>query len=366
LEPPYGGLFLSRLCANLESGIGRQIGSSLRRRIINLALQGGGALGAFTWGVLDRLLEVPDLGFEAISGSSAGAMNALALAQGLADGGPEGAKEKLEALWTAVGAASYPVQPSLATQPAGGTGLIATQTKFLLGLTRFFSPYQLNPFDINPLRAIIERLFDFERIRWASPVRLFVGATQVKTGALRIFREHELAVEHLLASACLPAINQAVLVDGEAYWDGGYTGNPPLHPLVTNCRSRDLLIVLLLPLWRPSTPTSADAIRSRLTEIHFNTTFLTEMRDFALSLRAARGPTLLRGRLERRLLELNLHLIETDEKVSQLEIEKTLNTSLPFLQRLKAEGRARAESWLAQNEGALGRRSTLDMERFTV
>ena len=331
------------------------------RRIINLALQGGGALGAFTWGVLDRLLEESDLGFEAVSGSSAGAMNAVALAQGLAEDGNAGARQKLEALWTAVGSASYPGQASLGQEQSAR---IATPSKFLLGLTRFFSPYQLNPFDINPLRAIIVQLFDFELIRRASPVRLFVGATQVKTGALRVFGERELSAEHLLASACLPALNQAVLVDGEAYWDGGYTGNPPLHPLVNNCRSPDLMIVLLLPLSRPATPTTADAIRSRLTEIHFNTTFLTEMRDLAMTREAARRSGLLRGKLERRLIELNLHMIQTDENVSQLEIEKSLNTSQPFLLRLKEEGRKRAEAWLTEHGAALGRRSTLDMSRF--
>ena len=334
------------------------------RPTINLALQGGGALGAFTWGVLERLLEEPHLKFEAISGSSAGAMNALALTQGLAEGGAEGARQKLEAFWTAVGGASYPVQASSASEPP--TGLIATPSKFLLGLTRFFSPYQLNPFDINPLRSIIERLFDFERIRQASPVRLFVGATQVKTGALRVFREHELTAEHLLASACLPALNQAVLVEGEAYWDGGYTGNPAVYPLIHECHSPDLLIVLLLPLQRPATPTSADAIRSRLTEIHFNTAFLTEMRDIALSRRAALRSRMLRGRLEQRLTGLNLHLIEADEKVSQLNVEKTLNTSLPFLLRLRTEGRTQTDVWLSHNGASLGRRSTLDLARFCV
>ncbi len=331
------------------------------QRTINLALQGGGALGAFTWGVLDRLLEEPWLRFEAVSGSSAGAMNALALAHGLAEAGADGAKRKLEELWTAVGSASYPVQASLAAPPAG---LIATPSKFLLGLTRFFSPYQLNPFDINPLRSIIVRLFDFEQIRRASPLRLFVGATQVKTGALRIFGERDLTAEHLLASACLPALHQAVLVDGEAYWDGGYSGNPPVYPLVHECAARDLVIVLLLPRQRPGTPTIADGIRSRLTEIHFNTTFLTEMRNLALGRRAASRFSLLRGRLEQRLLGLNLHMIETDEKVSELGVEKTLNTSLPFLLRLKEDGRARAETWLAQHRAALGRRSTMDLDQF--
>ena len=330
---------------------------------INLALQGGGALGAFTWGVLDRLLEEPGLSFEAISGSSAGAMNALAVAHGLAEAGPEGARNTLEAFWTAVGSASYPVQASLASEAP--VGLIATPSKFLLGLTRFFSPYQLNPFDINPLRSIIERLFDFERIRSASPVRLFVGATHVKTGELRVFGERDLTAEHLLASACLPALNQAVLVDGEAYWDGGYTGNPPIYPLVYDCRGRDIVVVLLLPLLRPDTPTSASAIRSRLTEIHFNTTFLREMRGLALVRRAARRSWPLRGALERRMLGLNLHLIETDEKVSQLNVEKSLNTSLPFLLQLKTEGRTRTESWLAQNRAALGRTSSLNLDRFT-
>lgn len=331
-------------------------------RTINLALQGGGALGAFTWGVLDRLLEEPNLAFEAVSGSSAGAMNALALAHGLAEAGPDGAKKTLEAFWTAVGSASYSVQTPLSSEAPAG--MIATPSKFLLGLTRFFSPYQLNPFDINPLRSIIERLFDFEKIRQASPVRLFVGATHVRTGALRIFGERDLTAEHLLASACLPALNQAVLVEGEAYWDGGYTGNPPVYPLVYECECRDIAIVLLLPLLRSETPTSANAIRSRLTEIHFNTTFLREMRGLAVVRRAARRSWPLRGSLERRLLGLNLHLIETDDSVSQLDVEKSLNTSLPFLLRLKAEGRARAESWLAQNGDALGRRSSLNLDRF--
>jgi NTE family protein len=362
LEPPYGGLFFPWTCSNLPLGDSSPVDSPLSRRIVNLALQGGGALGAFTWGVLERLLEEADLDFEAISGSSAGAMNAVALAQGLLEGGRDGARQKLEEFWTAVGGASYPVQASLASGPPAG--MIATPSKFLLGLTRFFSPYQLNPFDINPLRAIVERLFDFERLRQARPLRLFVGATQVKTGALRLFRERELTVEHVLASACLPALNQAVLVEGEAYWDGGYTGNPAVYPLIHGCSANDLLIVLLLPLQRPWTPTTADAIRSRLTEIHFNTTFLTEMRELALGRRRALRSWPLRGRLERRLAGLNLHMIATDEKVSQLSVEKTFNTSLPFLLKLRQEGRVQTESWLSQNRAALGRRSTLDLEPF--
>jgi NTE family protein len=342
----------------------RTVECFLFSRKINLALQGGGALGAFTWGVLDRLLEEPGLRFEAISGSSAGAMNAIALAHGLAQGGVQGARESLEAFWTAVGSAPYAGHPALGESGAQSLGV--TSAKFLLGLTRFFSPYQLNPFDINPLRSIIEKLFDFERLRRASPVRLFVGATHVPTGALRVFTGAELTAEHLLASACLPALNQAVMVQGEAYWDGGYTGNPPLYPLIYDCRGKDLLLVLVLPLMRQATPTTAERIRSRLTEIHFNTTLLRELRGLALMRRFARTSFPIRGTLERRMLALRPHLIETDDKINQLELEKAMNTSLPFLLRMKDEGRGRAQDWLSVNRALLGRRATLDLERFAM
>jgi NTE family protein len=329
----------------------------LSRRTLNLALQGGGALGAFTWGVLDRLLEEKNLGFEGVSGASAGAMNALALAQGLAENGREGARQKLEALWRAVAATSLPMQAALGNSKGSSRSGLGSSS---------LSPYEFNPFDFNPLRSMFERFYDFERIQRASPIRLFVAATQVKTGALRIFREHELTVEHLLASACLPALHHAILVDGEPYWDGGYSGNPPIRPLVSDCSNRDLMIVLLMPLSRPAAPTTSTAIRSRLIELHFNAGFLTEMRGLALDHRAARHSAFFRGRQGRRLLQLNLHMIQIDDGVEQLEVEKMLDTSLSFMLKLKEDGRRRAETWLLQNSPSLGRHSTLNLNQFVL
>jgi NTE family protein len=325
---------------------------------INLALQGGGALGAITWGVLDRLLEEPDISFEGASGASAGAMNAVALAHGWAGGGAEGARRALADFWTAIGEASYAVQ--LPFTPGLPAGFTATPATFLLGLTRFFSPQQINPFDINPLRAIVKRQFDFERLRRASPMRLFVAATHVRRGSLRVFREHELTAEHLLASACLPTLHHAVVIDGEDYWDGGYTGNPPVYPLVYDCAAGDLLIVMLLPRERGETPNSVEGIRARLTEIHFNAAFLREMRGLALACARARRGWWPFG-LERRLRELRFHVIDSEDFVRALDGAKAMNTSLAFLHALRDEGRARAHAWLAANRASLGRRSSADI-----
>lgn len=325
---------------------------------INLALQGGGALGAITWGVLDRLLEEPDISFEGVSGASAGAMNAVALAHGWAEGGAAGAQRALAAFWTAIGEASYAVQlPFTPNLPAGFAHSPAT---FLLGLTRFFSPQEINPFDINPLRAIVKQQFDFERLRRASPVRLFVAATHVRRGSLRVFTERELTAEHLLASACLPTLHHAVVIDGEDYWDGGYTGNPPVYPLVYDCEASDLLIVMLLPRERTGTPSSVEGIRARLTEIHFNAAFLREMRGLALARERARGGWWPFG-LERRLRALRFHVIDSEDFLRKLDGAKALNTSLAFLRELRDEGRARADAWLAAHRASLGRRSSADI-----
>ncbi len=334
--------------------------TSLKRaHSVSLALQGGGALGALTWGVLDRLLDEPRLSFDGISGSSAGAMNAVAVAQGLAAGGRQAARNKLEELWRAIAGASPAIE-----MPFGDTRTASPppSSLFLLGLLRFFSPYQFNPFDFNPLRSIVERLFDFEQLRRVRPVHLFIGATRVDTGALRLFRGAELTADHLLASACLPALQQAVMIDGAAYWDGGYAANPAIYPLVYDCASHDIVVVMLQPLVRKETPRTAEAIRRRLTEIQFNATFLREMRALALAQReVARGLFRSFGRLDRRLRSLYLHLIEADDLISKMDAAKSLNTSLPFLLRLKEEGQRRADQWLVDHGGKLGRQSSVDL-----
>lgn len=328
---------------------------------INLALQGGGALGAITWGVLDRLLEEPDLDFEGVSGASAGAMNAVALAHGWIDGGRDGARKSLAGFWEAVGRVAAPVQLAPADE-FGSAALRLAPSQLMLGILRFFSPYQLNPLDINPLRNIVERQFDFERLRRASPIKLFIGATRVRSGTLKVFTERELTPQHLLASSCLPTLHHTIDIDGESYWDGAYAGNPPLYPLLYDCRAADVLVVMLQPLVRDGTPRTVDEIRARATEIQFSATFLREMRSFAMAQASvgrgvfAFGPSW----LDRRLRALRLHLIEADDFVRGLDPGKAHNTNWPFLQKLMTLGRSRADAWLDRHRGDIGKRSSLD------
>ncbi len=201
------------------------------RKTLNLALQGGGALGALTWGVLDRLLEEPHLHIEAISGTSAGAMNAAALASGWIKGGRDGARETLSSFWEAVGSCNYPLGPRS-----------GASAKLMIDLARLFSPYQLNPFDINPLRKIISKLIDFEALRSPRAIRLFIAATRLSIGTLKLFENAELSVDALLASACLPTLSHAIEIGGESYWDGAYSGNPAIHPLLYQCRAPDIMV----------------------------------------------------------------------------------------------------------------------------
>jgi NTE family protein len=326
---------------------------------INLALQGGGALGAITWGVLDRLLEEPDLDFEGISGASAGAMNAVALAHGWLAGGREGARRSLAAFWDAIGSIATPVQLPLADE-FGSAALRLAPTQLMLGITRFFSPYQINPLDINPLRSVVERQFDFERLRRDTTLKLFVGATHVRSGALRVFKNAELTPDHLLASACLPTVHHAVQIDGEPYWDGAYAGNPPLYPLLYDCKSADVLVVMLQPLHREGTPRTVDGIRARASEIQFSATFLREMRSLALAQASVQRSAFAFGWLERRLRALRFHLIEADEFVRGLDPGKALTTNGSFLKQLMNLGRERAQQWLARHRGDLGKRATLN------
>ncbi len=328
-----------------------------KRKTLNLALQGGGALGALTWGVLDRLLEEPQIEIEAISGTSAGAMNAAVFASGLALGGRDGARQALDAFWSAVGTASYSIGSSTGMHKA----LVPNPQRMLLGLTRYFSPYQLNPFDINPLRDIVSKVVDFDALRGRGATRLFVGATRVRTGTLRLFENQELTPDALLASACLPTVHHAIEIDGEPYWDGGYSGNPAVYPLIYGCKSPSILVVMLQPLARPDSPTSAQAIRNRLTEFQFNSSFLREMRSIALAVQAIRRQRLSLGRMERRFASLNFHLIETDDLLARMSLDKTLNADMGFLTKLKEEGRTRADTWIGKHLDQVGRRSTIDL-----
>jgi NTE family protein len=330
---------------------------------LNLALQGGGAHGAFTWGVLDRLLEEERIAFDGISGSSAGAMNAVIMAQGLMQGGRQAARVALDQFWSAVARStpfSTPFESMLPgldhTLPGSGPSL-----KFLLHWTQYFSPSQLNPFDLNPLRDILQEQIDFPALRRHCPVKLFVAATNANSGKIKLFRAPEITADALLASACLPALHRAVEIGGQAYWDGGYAANPAIYPLFYECRSRDILLVLLAPLQHKETPHGADAIKSRIAELAFNSTFLREMRMFA-HLREYLRPTWLRlGRFERRLMNTHFHMIEAQEFLGELGTETKLIASGRLFTMLKEQGQARAQAWLQTHRSHLGVRSTVDL-----
>lgn len=330
---------------------------------INLALQGGGAHGAFTWGVLDALLEDESIDFEGVSGTSAGAMNAACLAHGLLHGGRTGARQALTDFWLAM-AETMPAQLS------GAASSMAPALKMMLQWTDHLSPEQLNPFDLNPLRDVIERQIDFAALRAACPVKLFIAATHANSGKLRLFQNPELSADVLLASACLPTIHRTIEIDGEPYWDGGYSANPAVFPLVYHCQSADILLILLSPLHFSETPASAKEIRERLRELAFNATFLREMRMFAhLREQIANEQPLPDwlldrlpvARLERRFARLRFHAISADSVLGELPADSKLAVNRVFFEKLRDQGRAHASRWLATQRDALGRRPTLDL-----
>ncbi|WP_374245642.1 patatin-like phospholipase family protein [Zoogloea sp.] len=328
---------------------------------LSLALQGGGAHGAYTWGVLDRLLE-DGWQLDGISGTSAGAMNAVALAQGWTTGGADGARESLSGFWEAV-ADSAPLELDLLhSLNPGGKGALPGPMSAMLGFTRYFSPYDFNPLELNPLRDVVRARFDFERIRRDCRLKLFIAATRVRSGKVRLFRTAELTEDALLASACLPTLHHAVEIDGEAYWDGGFTANPAIYPLIYECTTPDILLVILNPLERPEPPRTVDDISARTMELGFSTTFLREMRMIAY----ARGYVdegrswMPLGRFERRLMNLRFHLIEAKELLEAGRGSK-LNAARAFLHELRDLGRARAAEWVRTRRGDVGRRGTVDL-----
>ena len=327
--------------------------------LIDFALQGGGAHGAFTWGVLDRFLEEPRLQIEGISGTSAGAMNAAALADGHAAGGAPGARRALEAFWRRVSQAAL-LSP-LRRSPLDvlmGRWTMDTSPAFLAFdlAARLFSPYDLNPRGANPLREILAECVDFKRVA-RSPIRLFVTATNVRTGRGRVFGNAELNAEALLASACLPSLYQAVEIDGEAYWDGGYAGNPTITPLVRECTSSDTVLVQVNPVKRPGAPRSAREIINRMNEVSFNATLLKELRMIAV-LRQVADPGHCEGA---RWAQMRIHRIAS-AVMTELGYSSKFNAEWAFLCMLRDEGRRCADRFLKAHAEDLGRRSTFDLD----
>lgn len=326
---------------------------------VDLALQGGGAHGAFTWGVLDRLLEEPWLQIEGISGTSAGAMNAAVLAHGHARGGALEARAALEGFWKQVSEAARfsPFRRSPLDILLGRWTLDNSPLFVAMDLAaRLISPYDLSPGGTNPLRAILAETIDFAQLV-ESPIRLFITATNVRTGRGRVFRNGELTPDVLLASACLPTLFQAVEIDGDAYWDGGYAGNPTLTPLIRDCAAEDTILVQINPVERPGTPRSAREILNRVNEVSFNAVLLKELRMMGLLRRMAQ-PTDKEGA---RWASMRMHRIASDIML-KLGYSSKLNAEWPFLTMLRGEGRKAAAAFLSEHGDDLGQRSSLDLD----
>ena len=328
-------------------------------KTINLALQGGGSHGAFTWGVLDRLLEEERLDIEGISGASAGAMNGAMVAQGYFRDGRAGARAALDRFWRRIAeiAGLSPLHRSLTDRLLGVWG-----ANWLETVGRTFSPYDVNPLNLNPLRETLEDLIEAPAIRSCAEVKLFVAATNVETGRARVFARHELDIDVLLASACLPLSFHAVEIQGAPYWDGGYMGNPPLYPLIYECESRDICVVQINPMLRKGTPRTATDILNRINEITFNAPFIAEMRAIAFVQRLIEQDQL-KGETTARLKRMNIHMISAERRLREYGAASKTNADLSFLLELKALGRATASRWLARTWDDLDERSSIDLRK---
>ena len=327
--------------------------------LVDLALQGGGSHGAYTWGVLDRLLEEPWLQIEGISGTSAGAMNAAVLASGHAHGGAVGAREALERFWHRVAEAARfsPFRRGLFDVMLGRWTLDHSPLFVALDMmARLVSPYDMNPGSVNPLRTILADTIDFDALR-NSRIKLFVTATRVANGQARVFRNADLTPDALLASACLPTLFQAVEIDGDAYWDGGYAGNPTVTPLVRETDAIDAILVQVNPVERAGTPRSAREIINRLNEIAFNAPLIKELRMMALLHKVADAGT----EEGRRWAHMRLHRVHSP-KLATLGSSSKLNAEWAFIAMLRDEGRSTADAFLAQHGAQLGVESTFDFE----
>ncbi len=330
---------------------------------INLALQGGGALGAYTWGVLDCLLEEKEIEIEGISGTSAGAVNAAVLAIGYEKGGRDGAKEKLEELWRGISELGKysPINQTIFERMAFGWNLENNFSyRYFDVMSRLFSPYELNPFNFNALKGLLDQVIDFEQLRKNTKIKLFISATTVRTGRARVFNTQDISMEVLLASTCLPYLFQAAEINGDYFWDGGYTGNPSLWPLIYGCHSHDLMLIQINPIVRNSLPKTAYEIRDRINEISFNNSLISEIRAINFVSKLIQKKSVASNRYK----DLHLHMIESSEEIEQhLNASSKLNANWDFFLYLKNMGRAAADNWLKHNLECVGVRSSLDIEQ---
>jgi NTE family protein len=336
-------------------------------KTINLALQGGGAHGAFTWGVLDKLIEDGRIDVDGLCGTSAGAMNAVVYAYGKMTGDRDGARQALHDFWKRISDAGMLYSPvrALPELPLPGWseqfGVAATHWMFE-SFTRMFSPYQFNPANFNPLRHVLESVVDFEQLKQCDCTNLFLCATNVRSGKVKVFRNAELSANAVLASACLPFLFQAVEIDGEHYWDGGYMGNPVLYPLFYHTTPSDIVVVHVNPIYREKVPTTPVEIANRVNEISFNSSLMREMRAVEFASRMI-DEGWLKDEFKPRLRRMLMHAIRSDETMAELSVSSKLSPDWKFLTRLRDRGRAVAAAWLAEHYDDLGKRDTVNLRR---
>ncbi|BFM05823.1 patatin-like phospholipase family protein [Halioxenophilus aromaticivorans] len=338
--------------------------SKKQTKTINLALQGGGAHGAFAWGALDALLEDGRIDIEGVCAASAGAMNAIAYASGNLEGGKDGAREKLHNFWWQVhqaGQAFNPIKQLPWERFFTNSMDHSLSYGFFDGLFRTFSPYQLNPFDFNPLRDVLAETIDFEALKQCDKTKLYISATHVQSGKLRVFSTPELSIDVVMASACLPFIYKAVSIEGEDYWDGGYMGNPALYPLFYDTQSRDILIVHINPIDRPETPHSAPDIMNRINEISFNSSLIKEMRSIAF-VKKLLEKDMLKDEYRDSFKDILLHSLRAEGAMCDLSVASKFSSDWGFLTMLRDKGREYMGQWLEQHYDAIGVRETVDLQ----
>lgn len=336
-------------------------------KMVNLALQGGGAHGAFSWGVLDKLCEDGRLEIDGLAATSAGAMNTAVYSYGKMKGGADGAREALHNFWldiSKVGQRNSPIKPMFWEKFSGAEALDQTMAyHWFDSFTKIFSPYEFNPLNLNPLRDVLMEHVDFDEINMCDCTNMFICATNVRTNKIKIFRNDEINCDAVLASACLPMLFQAVEIDGESYWDGGYMGNPALYPLVYDTDTDDIIILHVNPVERETVPKTSQAIFNRINEISFNSSLLREMRSIGFAKNMVEEGWIKDELLDKfKFAHLNLHSIRADEITSSYSVASKFSPDWSFLCHLRDEGRRATEEWLEENYKAIGNRSTVDFK----
>ncbi|MGB4347731.1 MAG: patatin-like phospholipase family protein [Burkholderiaceae bacterium] len=333
------------------------------RKRINVALQGGGAHGAFSWGVLDKILEDGRLDIEGISGCSAGSMNAVVYAYGQLKGA-DGARQALHDFWKAVSDAGqrFAIKPTPIEKMMGlniGKSMVDSSMRMM---SKMMSPYQVNPKNANPLIDILSQQVDFDELRKSSTTKLFLSATNVRTGKVKVFDSHEVTAQAVMASACLPELFHAVEIDGEFYWDGGYMGNPVLYPLFYHTDSSDVVIIHVNPIERAAPPKTALEISNRLNEITFNSALMKELRAIGF-VQKLMDEGWIKDEYKEKMKYVLMHSLRAENALSDLSAESKMESDWGFLTMLRDRGRTYATEWLNENYDDIGKRSTVDVKK---